>query len=108
MGTPTVLLGFGRLDRALPIDGQLEQLAVAIRNLESWFVPIRHDLHDLRREIESVRTMAQSSAAIALANIEDKVKKLTVELNANQTLDVRWAIVGLFISALGTGLQYLA
>jgi hypothetical protein len=77
-------------------------------HLEGWFIPIRTDLHDLRREIESVRATAQSAAAEALANIEEKVTKRTAELNANQTLDLRWAIIGLFISAFGTWLQYWA
>jgi hypothetical protein len=108
MGTPTVLLGFGHLDRNLPIEGQLEQLADAIRNLESWFKPIRDDLHDLRHEIEDVRTLAESSAQQALAHIETKIKKLTAELNKSQTLDLRWAIGGLFITAVGTFVSYWA
>lgn len=108
MGTPTVEVGFGRLDYSLPIQEQLEQLANAIRNLESWFNPIRADQRKIRHEIDTVRTLAESSTEQAIAHIEAKVERLTADLNKGQTLDLRWAIGGLLISAIGTFLQYLA
>jgi hypothetical protein len=53
-------------------------------------------------------TLAESSAQKALADIETKIEKLTAELNKIQALDLRWAIGGLFISAIGTFLGYWA
>jgi septal ring factor EnvC (AmiA/AmiB activator) len=108
MGTPLVTVSFGQLDHSQPVQEQLEQLAAAIRNLESWFKPIRDDLHQLRQEIDRLRTLADSVAAQAIAHIEAKIRKLTADLREGQTLDLRWAIGGLLISAIGTFMQYWA
>ena len=63
---------------------------------------------ELAHEVKVARTLAESSASKALADIETKIEKLTAQLNKIHELDLRWAIGGLFISAIGTLLRYWA
>jgi hypothetical protein len=37
-----------------------------------------------------------------------EIAKLALKLDQTQAVDIRWAIGGLFISAIGTALQYWA
>lgn len=72
------------------------------------FTSISGRIDEVRHEVKVARTLAESSASKALADIETKIEKLTAKLNKIQKLDLRPAIVGLALSAVGTFLSYWA
>ncbi|SKN87746.1 Uncharacterised protein [Mycobacteroides abscessus subsp. bolletii] len=70
--------------------------------------PVRRDVKKLKNEIEKVRSLAKSEAEKALADARAEIAKLAKDLDRTQTLDLRWAALGVFISGIGTALQYWA
>jgi hypothetical protein len=81
---------------------------VGLAESKPGFASMSGRIDELRHELKVARTLGESSAQKALADIETKIEKLTAELNKIQALDLRWAIGGLFISAIGTFLGYWA
>jgi hypothetical protein len=68
--------------------------------------PILRDVDDLKSGVEAARALAKTEAANALTKARNAIAELEGELDRTQTLDLRWAIGGLVISAIGTFLQY--
>lgn len=98
-----------RLDRTASPEDQLVQLEDFINGvLFKRFTSMNGRIDKLRDELKVARTQSESSVQKALAEIETKIEKLTTELNKSQELDLRLAIGGLFMSAIGTFLSYWA
>lgn len=70
--------------------------------------PIMKDINDLKSGVKEARSLAKSEAENALAKAREGIADLHRDLDRTQTLDLRVAIGGLFISAIGTFLQYWA
>ena len=66
------------------------------------------DINDLKSGVKEARSLAKSEAENALATAREGIADLHRDPDRTQTLDLRVAIGGLFISAIGTFLQYWA
>jgi hypothetical protein len=114
MGAGMGLIGFqamGRvtynLDHTLSVEEQITQLEGFInRVIAQEITPIREDIVKLKDSVKEARSLAESKAEEVLIKTRAEIAALALRLDRTQTLDIRWAIVGLFISAIGTGLQY--
>jgi transcription elongation GreA/GreB family factor len=60
----------------------------------------------VRKEVGQAREHASDLAAKTLAHIETQIQQLRSDLDRVQVLDLRWAIAGLGITAVGTVLSY--
>jgi hypothetical protein len=78
------------------------------RLLDEDLPPILKDVDDLRAEVAAARSQAESEAEKAFSAARAEILELAAGLDRTQTLDLRWAVLGLFISAIGTFLQYWA
>ena len=54
----------------------------------------------------AARSVAESSTKQAFANAKVEIERLATQLDKGQALDLRWTIIGLFVSAGGTWLSY--
>ena len=59
---------------------------------------IRNRIRELRRQT-AARSLAESSTRQAFANAKVEIEGLAAQLGKGQALDLRWTIIGLFISA---------
>jgi sarcosine oxidase gamma subunit len=55
---------------------------------------------------DAARSLAESSTRQAFANAKVEIEGLAAQLDKGQALDLRWTIIGLFISAGGAWLSY--
>jgi hypothetical protein len=55
-----------------------------------------------------LKDITESSAKQAFANAKVEIERLAAQLDKGKALDLRWTIIGLFISAGGTWLSYWA
>ena len=95
------------LDHALSVEEQIVQLEGFInRVIAQEITPIREDILKLKDAVKEARSLAESKAEEVLIKTRAEIAALALRLDRTQTVDIRWAIVGLFISAIGTGLQY--
>jgi hypothetical protein len=78
------------------------------RLLNQDLPPVLRDIRNLKAELSEVRNLAKVEAEAALTTARAEMAKLELAQDREQTLDLRWAILGLFISAIGTFLQYFA
>jgi hypothetical protein len=78
------------------------------RLLDQDLPPILKDIDDLKAEVAAARSLAESEAEQALAAARTEIAALEADLDRTQTLDLRWAVLGLSISGIGTFLQYWA
>ena len=89
-----------RLDRTLaPLEGFVNDMLI------TKLPPISNRIRELRRET-AARSAAESSTKQAFANTKVEIKRLAAQLDKGQPLDLRWTIIGLFISASGMWLSY--
>ncbi|MUM16359.1 hypothetical protein FZI91_03115 [Mycobacterium sp. CBMA271] len=89
-------------DRLTALEDRLKRL------LDQDLPPIQKGMSALKGEITDVRSLAKSEAESALAAARADVAALARDLDRTQTLDLRCAALGLFISGIGTFLQYWA
>jgi hypothetical protein len=54
----------------------------------------------------AARSVAESSTKQAFANAKVEIERLAAQLDKGQALDLRWTIIGLFVSAGGMWLSY--
>ena len=88
-----------RLDRTLaPREGFVND------SLITTLPAIRNRIRELRRH--AARSLAESSTRQAFANAKVEIEGLAAQLDKGQALDLRWTIIGLFISAGGAWLSY--
>jgi hypothetical protein len=61
-----------------------------------------------RRQVRpgAARSVAESSTKQAFANAKVEIERLAAQLDKGQALDLRWKIIGLFVSAGGMWLSY--
>jgi hypothetical protein len=97
---PRVRSGRGRrLDRTLaPREGFVNDSHI------TTLPAIRNRIRELRRH--AARSLAESSTRQAFANAKVEIEGLAAQLDKGQALDLRWTIIGLFISAGGACLSY--
>ncbi|OBF65977.1 hypothetical protein A5753_07520 [Mycobacterium sp. 852002-51971_SCH5477799-a] len=98
---PRVRLRDGSVEQRLNV---LEQ--VVDRLIDEDIPPILWDVDELRDGVEVARALAKSEAANSIAEARHAIADLQKNLDRTQTLDLRWAIGGLVVSAVGTFLQY--
>jgi hypothetical protein len=95
------------LDHTRSVEEQIAQLEGFInRVIVQEITPIREDIVKLKDSVKEARTLAESKAREVLIKTRAEIAALALRLDRTQALDIRWAIVGLFISAIGTSLQY--
>jgi hypothetical protein len=64
-----------------------------------------HFLHGGSR-VDKVAADAAQATADALAHVKSQIEDLSARLDRAQVLDLRWAILGLFITVVGIALSY--
>jgi hypothetical protein len=114
----TAVLGFGGgkgtavvtdrfvFDPALPSDQQFAAMAVHLNKLDDRSNDAAVGLDRLGGRIDAVAADAVTAASQALANARAEIAELSGLLARAQALDLRWAIVGLVIGAVGLALSY--
>ncbi len=91
------------INKNLTTKENLQKLA----DLVNEYIPkVEKDLTALRIEITQVRAHASNLAAETLQHLQDQIAELRRDIDAKQVLDLRWAIVGLVIAAIGIALSY--
>lgn len=58
-------------------------------------------IKNVKTEVDAARSLAKSEAENALAQAREAIRGLTRDVDRTQTLDLRWAILGLLITAGG-------
>ena len=58
-----------------------------------------HEPHPRIKAGDAARSLAQSSTKQAFANAKVAIERLAAQLDKGQALDLRWTIIGLFVSA---------
>ncbi|NOQ58287.1 hypothetical protein [Mycolicibacterium fortuitum] len=108
VGTFTALVKVGySLDRARPVEEQIAQLGHFInRLLTEEIAPINNEIATLNHGLNEARALVESKAEEVLNVMRAEMHRLSMQLDRTQAFDIRWAIGGLFISAVGTFLQY--
>lgn len=103
-GVGTVTL---HLDRAQSIEDQISQLEHMIDRLQKVDLPrIDREIVKLKDGINEAKALAESKADEVRNLMRAEMLRLSMQLDRSQAFDIRWAIAGLFISAIGTFLQY--
>lgn len=87
-------------NRLKALEDRLKQL------LDKELPPILKDVRKLKDQVAEARLLAESEAEKALSAARVEIDALAAKLDRTQTLDIRVAALGLFISAIGTFLQY--
>lgn len=101
-GIPLVYKTYN-INKNLTTKENLQKLA----DLVNEYIPkVEKDLTALRIEITQVRAHASNLAAETLQHLQDQIAELRRDIDAKQVLDLRWAIVGLVITAIGIALSY--
>ncbi|GAT04904.1 uncharacterized protein RMCFA_5015 [Mycolicibacterium fortuitum subsp. acetamidolyticum] len=116
MGATMGLFGFHavakvgyNLDRAKSMEEQITQLEHFINRLmNEEIAPINNEIAKLKNGLKEARELAESKAQEVLTTTRAEIGRLAMQLDRTQAFDIRWAIVGLFIAAVGTFLQYWA
>jgi hypothetical protein len=93
------------LDTALPIEDQLADYAHRLRAL---FSPVFNDIARLDRDIKSAREHAASVASQALTDANQHLEEFKAGQTRAEVLDLRVAIWGLAITAVGLVLAFWA
>jgi uncharacterized protein YdcH (DUF465 family) len=114
MGATLVLVGFqasgkvtSNLDRSLTLEEQIAQLEGFInRVIDQEITPINNEIVKLKDAVKEARSLAETKADEALSRARAEIARLAWQLDQTQTIDIRWAIGGLFISAIGVFFQY--
>jgi hypothetical protein len=103
-----VMVGLG-LDRSLPLQEQLLQVERYINTrLPQELTGLSRRIREVRRELQDADSRSQQAVAQAKAQAQAGLKELAARLDSTQALDLSWAIVGLFITAMGVFLSYWA
>lgn len=80
---------------------------VFVNNLSGNVIPkIENHILVLRTDINSVREHASALAAQTAERLQAQIDDLRRELDTKEVLDLRWAIYGLLITAIGIALSY--
>jgi hypothetical protein len=98
-------VGFN-LDTSLTVQEQLERLAQFVNHRSREAAQMESMIVALRQEVTKAHQHASDLASKTFAHIETQIQQLTDRLDKTQVLDLRWAIVGLAISAFGIALSY--
>ena len=103
MASPTAALGnVFRLDRDLKVEEQLEQLADKVRELDAKFPTLRKELLTLlSQRIEEIRTALSEGDERVLDRVKAEIEALGDHLDMVQVIDLKWAIRGLGVTAIG-------
>lgn len=97
------------LDRTLPMDEQLLQVQRYINTrLPQEFAALSDRIRQVRSELETANSRSQQAVDQARAEAQAAIDEMAARLDTTQSLDLTWAIVGLFITAGGILLNYWA
>lgn len=109
-GFAGVAIGYApfALDTALPVEGQLEQLAKHVRELRAMFGPIERDVRRLDSVVNDTRAYADSAAAQALTDAKAHQERAEAGQTEAAVLDLRVAISGTLIMVVGYVLAFFA
>ena len=86
----------------------LAQLEDFVNDMLITKLPADQEPHPRIKAGDAARSLAESSTKQAFANAKVEIERLAAQLDKGQALDLRWTIIGLFISAVGTSLSYWA
>jgi hypothetical protein len=108
MGTPHIKMypGALALDETLPLEQQIAQIAEYANKLQAEVPKLLDEVHRLDGRIDQAQAGASDLAQETLTHLRDEISELRTHLDWAQVLDLRWAIVGLFITVVGIALSY--
>lgn len=107
-GTPSVFvtMNLDHLKTLSPWE-QIEHVARFANNLAAQTIPqLETHIVELRDKISDARAHAADLADQTATRMQQQIDRLERELSDKQSLDLKWAIGGLFISFAGTVLSY--
>lgn len=97
------------LDRALPVEQQLQQVQEYINTrLPEQTIELSRRILEVQRALSEARTESAAAVERATADARTAIDELERRLDATQALDLTWAIVGLAITAVGTFINYFS
>jgi tetrahydromethanopterin S-methyltransferase subunit G len=108
MGRPTVRGGVGpfELDSTMDLEEQVVRLVEYINLVIKKFPSIEDRLDGLEKGVDEVSAEVSTMEQRTLAHIETQIANLSARVDMTQVLDLRWAILGLFITTIGLALSY--
>ena len=107
MGIPDVVAQFG-LDRTTSTDDQLTQLEAYVRELRRIIGPLPGQIQQLGTDIESARQYSDTTADRALTEARAEIERFGDRHDDVQAIDLRVAIAGVLITAVGVALSLVA
>ena len=97
-----------RLDETAPVQLQLAQLLVYIRDSRTFIDEATNNIGRLDDAIDAASTHADDVAAQALTDARAEIDDLGRRLDEVQAADLSVAVVGVLITALGIALSFCA
>ena len=94
------------LDETLPLEQRVAQIAEYANRLQAEVPKLMDEVHRLDGRIDQAQAGASDLAQETLTHLRDEISELRTHLDWAQVLDLRWAIVGLFITVVGIALSY--
>ncbi|MCB1258075.1 MAG: hypothetical protein KDB26_13260 [Microthrixaceae bacterium] len=100
MFPPTISVTYEH-DPSLPLEDQVEQLAVTVESLRNGGKAQREAIRELRHEL--IDTSSRLAAQMDKFDTEsqERLRQLLADQNKNRVIDLRWAVLGLGFTASG-------
>ncbi len=106
LGPTVTVSGYIGIDPNAPLEKQVERLVALANQLSKVVDQLQNDIRRLDQRIDQVVTNATKGLEDAIAQMLGEIEQLTARLDRYQVLDLRWAIRGLAITALGIVMSY--
>jgi hypothetical protein len=94
------------LDTGIRLGKQVEQLVEFVNRVAAQVSAVRDEIQRLDSRIDQTSADAAQATADTLAHLKGQIDELSARLDRAQVLDLRWAILGLFIMVVGIALSY--
>ena len=95
-----------QVDTTAPFQVQLAQVAEHVNRLIDRLPDINRRLNRVDQGLKNITNDLETVKTETLARIESEIEQLRERLDVTQVLDLRWAIIGLFITTVGIALSY--